>query len=222
MWMAISLTVIGVISFLGIGLACYQIQCPQKPENKVLNGSDKRGKLRKTRLMTELERYKARMMDGDIEPDANETVARLEVELCNIDGSDAEGNASAAAEAAAKADAEAEDAAREMEEAEQAFRDICKDGIMSMLAEAASGTRSPPRTPSKEEVEMKQLMTQRMFSQIDTDGSGLLDEGEMKVLFKNLGLELTQEQEDFIMKEIDEDGSGEIDFDEFFKWYSAI
>ena len=69
---------------------------------------------------------------------------------------------------------------------------------------------------------MKRIMTKRLFDGIDVDGNGALDSEEMKQLFKDLGLELTQDQEATVMSRIDTDGSGEIDFDEFFAWYSSI
>ena len=69
---------------------------------------------------------------------------------------------------------------------------------------------------------MKRIMTKRLFDSIDADGGGTLDIEEMKQLFKDLGLELTQDQEATVMSRIDTDGSGEIDFDEFFAWYSSI
>ena len=69
---------------------------------------------------------------------------------------------------------------------------------------------------------MKRIMTKRLFDSIDADGGGTLDIEEMKQLFKDLGLELTSDQEATVMSRIDTDGSGEIDFDEFFAWYSSI
>ena len=66
---------------------------------------------------------------------------------------------------------------------------------------------------------MKRIMTKRLFDGIDVDGNGSLDSEEMKQLFKDLGLELTQDQVATVMSRIDADGSGEIDFDEFFAWY---
>ena len=65
-------------------------------------------------------------------------------------------------------------------------------------------------------------MTKRLFDSIDADGGGTLDIEEMKQLFKDLGLELTQDQVATVMSRIDADGSGEIDFDEFFAWYCSI
>ena len=69
---------------------------------------------------------------------------------------------------------------------------------------------------------MKRIMTKRLFDGIDVDGNGALDSEEMKQLFKDLGLELTQDQVATVMSRIDADGSGEIDFDEFFAWYCSI
>ena len=61
-----------------------------------------------------------------------------------------------------------------------------------------------------------------MTDDFTLDLQGLLDTEEMKVLFVQLGLDLTPAQVELIMKEIDADDSGEIDFEEFFSWYASI
>jgi len=93
---------------------------------------------------------------------------------------------------------------------------------MNMFEYQAAGLRSPPRTPSKEEVDMKRLMSRRLFDSIDADGGGTLDSEEMSQLFAMLGLSITKEQEATIMAKVDADGSGEVDFDEFFNWYNSF
>ena len=127
-----------------------------------------------------------------------------------------------AQEAIEQATVEAEQAAAEMAAAEDMFKDICRDGVKQMLSDFAEGTETPARTPSEEEIAMKRVLTEPMFRKLDLDGSGELDHEEMKVMFKNLGLELTEEEEKEVMRQIDLDGSGEIDYEEFLAWFSRI
>jgi hypothetical protein len=59
----------------------------------------------------------------------------------------------------------------------------------------------------------------KLFDQVDDDGSGLLDIDEIPKLAALLGLRLTPEQKEAAMQEMDADGSGEVDFEEFWKWW---
>ena len=61
----------------------------------------------------------------------------------------------------------------------------------------------------------------KLFNQIDSDGSGLLDLDEIAKLAALLGVKLTPEQQEAAMQEMDGDGSGEVDFDEFWQWWVA-
>ena len=72
---------------------------------------------------------------------------------------------------------------------------------------------------TEEEKVAQRPIVERMFGELDLDGSGLLDMGEVRQLCLDLGLELTDDQYEVVMKKLDEDGSGEVDFDEFFEWY---
>lgn len=67
------------------------------------------------------------------------------------------------------------------------------------------------------EAELKQL--RKLFAEIDEDGSGLLDRGEVYQLAEKLGATLSTAELDAAMAEMDEDGSGEVDFDEFALWF---
>jgi Ca2+-binding EF-hand superfamily protein len=62
-----------------------------------------------------------------------------------------------------------------------------------------------------------------IFNRIDTDGSGQLDEKEVKALTGELGLKLGGilglKKLDKVMKEMDPDGDGEVTFDEFSGWW---
>ena len=110
-------------------------------------------------------------------------------------------------------------AMEEMRNAEEAFKAICKCGIEDMLR---VGTLTRSRSPSKDEIEMKRMMAEKMFGRIDIDGSGRLDSNEMKALFKELGLSLSPDQEEAVLKMIDTDGSGDVCFDEFLSFYSNV
>ena len=51
--------------------------------------------------------------------------------------------------------------------------------------------------------------------------SGALDREEIRVLSKKMHKRLSEEQLDAAMRAMDEDGSGEVDFPEFFKWFTS-
>ena len=55
----------------------------------------------------------------------------------------------------------------------------------------------------------------KMFSFFDTDGDGLISRMELKNLLTQTGQEITDEEIDAIMQEVDGDNNGVIDFDEF-------
>lgn len=61
-----------------------------------------------------------------------------------------------------------------------------------------------------------------LFDDIDEDGSGVLDRGEIAELARKLlGKPLTKREIDAAMEEMDGDGNGEIDFEEFRDWWHA-
>ncbi|XP_020705002.1 caltractin isoform X1 [Dendrobium catenatum] len=53
------------------------------------------------------------------------------------------------------------------------------------------------------------------FDLFDTDGSGTIDAKELNVAMRALGFEMTEEQINNMIADVDKDGSGAIDFDEF-------
>lgn len=61
---------------------------------------------------------------------------------------------------------------------------------------------------------------QEIFNLIDTDGSGCISPEELGALIEQVGLKITQEELDEMVKEIDIDNSGEIDFHEFLETMS--
>ena len=59
------------------------------------------------------------------------------------------------------------------------------------------------------------------FNTIDVDGGGTIDAGELSVLAERMGLGLSEAELANAVKEMDADNSGEIDFEEFFRWYTS-
>ena len=60
---------------------------------------------------------------------------------------------------------------------------------------------------------------QKIWSAVDADGSGTLDEDEVRKVMADMGKVLDDAEFAAAMAEIDEDGSGELDFDEFLGWW---
>ena len=67
----------------------------------------------------------------------------------------------------------------------------------------------------------KQLRVRKLFDSIDRDHSNHIDIHEMAKLLNMLGKKVTKSELDEIFSTIDPDGSGEVDFDEFFAWFSS-
>lgn len=63
------------------------------------------------------------------------------------------------------------------------------------------------------------MKCRKLFDEIDSDGSGLLDIKEIPKLAGKLGIRLTPEKQQAAMQEMDADGSGEVDFEEFWQWW---
>jgi Ca2+-binding EF-hand superfamily protein len=58
------------------------------------------------------------------------------------------------------------------------------------------------------------------FASLDEDGSGELEEEEIRALAEQLGNTLSDSELDIAMKKMDADGSGAVDFAEFYEWWS--
>ena len=58
-----------------------------------------------------------------------------------------------------------------------------------------------------------------MFDRTDTDNSGKLDKDEIRALFTNLELRLTDEQFNICFNELDRERTGEVEFHEFSWWW---
>ncbi len=75
-------------------------------------------------------------------------------------------------------------------------------------------TNSDPNLSYSEKV-------RQVFDTMDVDGNGTLDRGEISELGEAMmGESMTEEQLDVAMAVMDADGSGEVDFDEFFSWWT--
>ena len=59
-----------------------------------------------------------------------------------------------------------------------------------------------------------------LFLEMDADGSGVLDQEELRVLALKLGTKLRDSDLAAAMAEMDEDGGGSVDFLEFFAWWT--
>eukprot|EP01043_Picozoa_sp_COSAG02_P046569 COSAG02_NODE_4370_length_5442_cov_338.841475_1_plen_851_part_00 len=57
-----------------------------------------------------------------------------------------------------------------------------------------------------------------VFSAVDDDGSGELDQSELKQILNNQGVFLTDEKLATVFKQVDRDGGGTVDVDEFTHW----
>jgi calmodulin len=54
-----------------------------------------------------------------------------------------------------------------------------------------------------------------IFQLVDTDKGGTISKGELETLMTTLGLDVTANEMDLLMSEIDPEGTGEIDFESF-------
>ena len=61
-----------------------------------------------------------------------------------------------------------------------------------------------------------------LFTRIDKDGSGSLEREEIALMSLELGKPLSEPELDEAMAEMDADGSGEVDFDEFERWFERM
>jgi len=101
------------------------------------------------------------------------------------------------------------------------FKDVQANMAANIAASIlGGGEEDPDREPLTEEEKLEQKpIVEKMFLELDADGSGMLDMDEIKQLCMDLGLDLSEDEYGMVMEKIDEDKSGECDFDEFFEWY---
>ncbi|XP_043711073.1 caltractin-like [Telopea speciosissima] len=69
--------------------------------------------------------------------------------------------------------------------------------------------------------QQKRQEIKEAFELFDTDGSGTIDAKELNVAMRSLGFEMTDEQINQMIADVDKDGSGAIDFDEFVHMMNA-
>lgn len=75
-------------------------------------------------------------------------------------------------------------------------------------------TISRPKKPAQLTEEQKQEIKEA-FDLFDTDGSGNIDQKELKVAMRALGFEPKREEIKKMIADVDKDGSGVIDYNEF-------
>ncbi len=66
------------------------------------------------------------------------------------------------------------------------------------------------------------LFLKEEFDLYDEDQSGCIDAAELRTLLGKIDRELTEEEFQAALEEIDEDGTGEIDFFEFLEWFADV
>ncbi|XP_068637111.1 caltractin-like [Aristolochia californica] len=91
---------------------------------------------------------------------------------------------------------------------------------MASLPRGAS-KREKPRGRHHGLTQQKRQEIKEAFELFDTDGSGTIDAKELNVAMRALGFEMTEEQINQMIADVDKDGSGAIDFDEFVHMMTA-
>ena len=65
-------------------------------------------------------------------------------------------------------------------------------------------------------------LARMVFDDIDLDGNGTLDKGEIDTAARKLGVALTQQEINDGFHAMDVDSNGVVDFDEFFEWFQTM
>ena len=60
-----------------------------------------------------------------------------------------------------------------------------------------------------------------VFDLVDKDKSGAIEMEEVEELTQLLGMDLTRDEVELLVREIDKDGNGEVDFEEFYDWWTS-
>lgn len=74
-----------------------------------------------------------------------------------------------------------------------------------------------PTKGQKKLTDQQKQEIKEAFDLFDTDGSGSIDENELRVAMKALGFEAKDEEVHKMIVDVDEDGNGGVEFDEFLK-----
>ncbi|XP_010916613.1 probable calcium-binding protein CML13 isoform X2 [Elaeis guineensis] len=86
---------------------------------------------------------------------------------------------------------------------------------MASVQSRIGSRRETPRGRHHGLSQQKRQEIKEAFELFDTDNSGTIDAKELNVAMRALGFEMTEEQINQMIAEVDKDGSGAIDFDEF-------
>ncbi|KAK1301760.1 putative calcium-binding protein CML13 [Acorus calamus] len=92
------------------------------------------------------------------------------------------------------------------------------DGVSykaSMQRRGSMSRKERPRGRHHGLSQQKKQEIKEAFELFDTDGSGTIDAKELNVAMRALGFEMTDEQINQMIADVDKDGSGAIEFDEF-------
>ena len=79
----------------------------------------------------------------------------------------------------------------------------------------------------KDNADDNQAATRILFDEMDADGSGVLERDEVKAVAEKLfssdsSREVTEDELDHMMSEMDKDGNGTVDYAEFAKWWTGL
>ncbi|THG05254.1 hypothetical protein TEA_023808 [Camellia sinensis var. sinensis] len=97
-----------------------------------------------------------------------------------------------------------------------------KEYINSIVSVYGGASRKEkPRGRHHGLTQQKRQEIKEAFELFDTDGSGTIDAKELNVAMRALGFEMTEEQINQMIADVDKDGSGAIDFDEFVHMMTA-
>ncbi|CAL5324660.1 unnamed protein product [Camellia sinensis] len=105
-------------------------------------------------------------------------------------------------------------------EESSSLQDDHQTGQWASLYRVAS-RKEKPRGRHHGLTQQKRQEIKEAFELFDTDGSGTIDAKELNVAMRALGFEMTGEQIDQMIADVDKDGSGAIDFDEFVHMMTA-
>ncbi|CAL9190115.1 unnamed protein product [Musa hybrid cultivar] len=92
---------------------------------------------------------------------------------------------------------------------------------MASLNPRLGSRREKPRSRHHGLNQQKRQEIKEVFDLFDTDQSGSLDAKELNVAMRALGFEMTEEDINRLMTEIDKDRNGAIDFEEFLHMMTA-
>lgn len=93
--------------------------------------------------------------------------------------------------------------------------------MASLQSRGSFSRKEKPRGRHHGLTQQKKQEIKEAFELFDTDGSGTIDAKELNVAMRALGFEMTDEQIDQMIRDVDKDGSGAIDFDEFVHMMTA-